>query len=269
MTRACLRGCTTPEGDPREAAAGSYLCDRCARRLRHHLVEAPDLCVRIRATIDPMKAQVYDREKLGGPMSSESRPPMSLDAIEAADEVYAILTYFAEVFGDDMVYRTHTFAAGVDGPDVYHLAKLPAGYLLEQLPGIVNDHRVDGFARAVLGPAVDEDSWTIAMALRRWPDHMPDRWAKQPCPRCEQRTVRVRAPRMLGDTTVFWCANEACAWEPPADEVALWSEYFGIRSHEHSWTHLPEWPAGEVRCGCGSRAVETGEGLRMIEEAVA
>lgn len=161
--RVCVRGCVVKgrhlvphdvneacKGCLPEEATEGFVCTRCARRLRHTITEAPDLCVRIRSSVDPMKAQVYDREKLGGKPSSESRPPMSLEAIAAADEVLAILTYSAEEFGDEMRYRLHTFEAGTDSAIAYQVAKIPAGYLLEQLDGILNDDRVAVFAEATI-----------------------------------------------------------------------------------------------------------------------
>jgi hypothetical protein len=44
---------------------------------------------------------------------------------------------------------------------------------------------------------------------------------------------------------------------------------FGIRSHEHFWVSLPEAPAHEFRCGCGSSAVERDGEIVVVEEVVA
>lgn len=278
--RSCIRGCTHDDGQPREALDGSYLCARCSRRLRHTITEAPDLCVRIRSSIDPMKSgwnftqgQPTNGARPVKRPASDSRPPMSLDAIEAADEVYAILTYFAEMFGDEMQYRLHTFEAGVDVVDAYHQAQFPANYLLSVMDGILNDIRVEEFARAVLGPRekvfVDGElvePWTIARALRRWPDYERDRMSTTPCPECHMRTVKMRLPRIFGQPTLLRCISVECGWEPPRDEQTLWMEAFGIQAHVHSWEHLPEMPKGELSCSCGSSAVEIEQGWDVIRD---
>lgn len=262
--RACIRECThTDTGNPREAIAGSLLCGRCYSRLRSTLHEAPDLCAHLRSQVDPMKSGWnFDREKTGGRPASGSRPPMSDDLVDAADEVLAILTYFAELFGDEMEYRTHTFDAGTDAVGAYHRARMPAAYLLEHLPAIANDARVEGFARAVIDVPRDDEpneeiQWTIAKALRRWSMHESSRWAKQPCPVCETHSVRIRPPRVFGEAPLFWCVNEECSFDPTG-ELHVWGEYFGLTWHEHRWVHLPEYPVGEYRCDCGESTDERG-----------
>lgn len=264
--RPCLRGCTFPEGDTVPAEYGAYLCSRCIRRLRHAIIEAPDLCAHLRSMIDPMKSgwnftqpePTYDGPTTKRP-SSSSKPPMSADVVDAADEVLAILTYYAELFGDPMEYREHSFPAGADSVAAYYLARVPATFLVDRLPEIVADHRVDGFARAVLDASRDEEpeeeiEWSIAKAARRWPMHERDRWAREACPQCDTRMVRVRPPRVFGQPPLFWCVNESCAWEPEAHEQVLWADYFGLSWHVHDWVHLPEY-GEEFRCGCGAAAV--------------
>jgi len=217
--------------EPVPAADSALICERDIRVLRRNINDAPDLCSHLRSLIDPQKAQVYDQEKLGGKPPSESQPPMSADLVDAADEVLAILTYFAEVFGDEMTYTTHTIPAGTDSEQAYYLARTPAWYLLENLPGIVNDVRVVGFARVVIDCPADEDPkaeilWTIAKAARRWPLHERGTFSKLPCPRCEKRVVFRRPPRVEGEEVGYECRDEACGWVPPAEETVLWAVYF-------------------------------------------
>lgn len=258
--RACLRGCvyrgrhvhTCPEATgatrllaaifgrdgekctgclPVMAADGALICERDIRSLRRQITDAPDLVAYLRSQIDPQKAQVYDQEKLGGKPPSESQPPMSADLVDAADEVLAILTYFAEAFGDEMTYTSHTIPAGTDSEAAYYLARTPAWYLLEQLPGIVNDVRVVGFARAVIDSPADEDPkseivWTIAKVSRRWSMYERAKFSKLPCPRCSKRVVLVRPPRVEGEEIAYECRDPECDWRPPENEQVVWSVYF-------------------------------------------
>lgn len=262
--RPCLRGCTFRDtGNPVPALHGALLCGRCVRRLRNTLNEAPDLCAHLRAMVDPMRSGWnFDQESTGGRPASSSRPPMSDDLVDAADEVLGILTHFAELFGDEMVYRSRAFGPGTDAVGAYHAARIPAGFLLERLDSIVNDGRVEGFARVVIDAPADEEpgeeiTWTIAKALGRWPLRDSARWASQPCPSCAARYVRIRPPRDFGEPPVFWCTNPECDWDPVPHELALWADYFGFSWHEHVWVHLPEMPAGVVVCVCGEKSTET------------
>lgn len=216
-----------PGCEPVLAAHGALICERDIRALRRTISDAPDLCTHLRSLIDPQKAQVYDREKLGGKPAAESQPPMSADLVDAADEVLAILAYWAEYFGDEMDYRgRHAFPAGVDSEDAFYLARTPALFLLEHLEEIVNDSLVRLMCEKVLGPTADPEDWTIASVMRRWPLHERAKFSKLPCPRCEKRVVLVRPPRQAGDEVGYECRDADCGWVPPAEERVLWMVYF-------------------------------------------
>ena len=213
--------------EPVPAAHGAMICDRDVRALRRVIGDAPDLCQHLRSLIDPMRAQTYDREKLGGKPPSESQPPMSADIVDAADEVLGILAYWAEYFGDEMDYRgRRAFPAGVDSEDAYYLANTPTCYLLAHLDEVVNDSFVRLMAEKVLGPTSDPDEWTIAKVLRRWPMTERAKWSPKPCPGCEMRTVQVRPPRRASDEREYVCKNQLCDWRMPEEERVQWMEYF-------------------------------------------
>lgn len=238
--RACIRGCrvrgkhiptcagVSCDGClPMLAADGAMICERDIRSLRHTIGQAPDLCAHIRSIVDPQKAQVYDREKLSGAGSSESQPPVSVEMLDAADEVLGILAYWAEYYGDEMDYRgRRTFPAGVDSEDAYYLANTPSSFLLANLEAIVNDGFVRLMAERVLGPTPDPEDWTIAKVLRRWPLHERSKFSQMPCPGCEMRTVLVKPPRRAGDERLYECRNDTCSWAIPEDERIIWAEYF-------------------------------------------
>lgn len=239
--RVCLRGCVlrgrhlVPHGEhevcsgclPVEAMGGAYLCEACVVRLRRVLTEAPDLVAHLRSMVDPMRSGWnWDRPNLSRSPGG-SKLPMNTDLIEAADETIGILTHFADVFGDEMDYsqRRH-LEAGASAIEAYDAARLPAWYLLDNLGWIVNDLRVEGFVRAVLGPNADPEDWTIARALGRWPLRDRAKFAQSPCPECKLRMVMVKPPRHAWDRKAFECLNPKCGWRPPGSEYEDWVEHF-------------------------------------------
>lgn len=252
--RLCIRGCVYRDahllgctGDPRSSAYdghqcggcepapaldGSLLCDHCTRRLRNQLAEAPDLVAHLRSLIDPQKAQVYDREKLGGKPPSESQPPMSADLVDAADAVQQILVWWAGWFGDTTDYRRwKSVPAGAGAVRAHGAADWAAQYLLSHMETIGNDSMVRLFAAAVLDVPHDPNpaehvEWTIAKVARRWQMRERPRFARMPCPRCELRVVLVRPPRREGDERTYQCNNERCGWDPPENEREIWAMYF-------------------------------------------
>lgn len=51
------------------------------------------------------------------------------------------------------------------------------------------------------------------------------RWAKNPCPECDCKTVRVRPPRRKGDAAVYRCTT--CDWESDdREDDGFWAEAF-------------------------------------------
>ena len=151
-----------------------------------------------------------------------------MDIVEAADEVLAILCYWAEYFGDDMDYRgRRAFPAGVDSADAHRMAQWPASFLLEHLDEVVNDTFIRLMCEKVLGPTADPDDWTIAGVSRRWSIAERPKWSPQPCPGCEMKTIQVRPPRREGDERQYVCQNDACTWRIPEAERVQWMVYFG------------------------------------------
>lgn len=212
---------------PVEAMQGALLCEACAAHLQRVLSDAPDLVAHLRSMVDPRRSGWnFDRVKLSG-RSSGSKLPMNTELIEAADETLGILTHFADVFGDEMDYTgRRTLPAGSGSVAAYDAARLPAWYLLDNLGWIINDIRVEGFVRAVLGPNADPEDWTIARALGRWPMRDRARRAKAACPDCDLMTVLVKPPRHKGDRFVYECRNPKCGWRPSASEYEDWVDVF-------------------------------------------
>lgn len=122
--RACVRGCTqegvhfaacpwdglNPENPkhtalpwprcagcaPVLARDGAMVCDRCYRRMRRHLSDAPDLVGRLRSLADPTSAMVYeDRSQARGSGSVHAPEPVPVDLIDAAEDVMRSLRTWA------------------------------------------------------------------------------------------------------------------------------------------------------------------------------
>lgn len=241
MDRVCVRGCTirgrhlVPHSEvevcsgclPVEAMRGSLLCEACVERLRRVISDAPDLVAHLRSMVDPRRSGWnFDRAKLSGRRAG-SKLPMNTELVEAADETLAILTHFADVFGDEMDYTgRRSYPAGTGAVAAYDLARLPAWFLLDNLGWIVNDARVEGFVRAVLGPNADPEDWTIARALSRWPMFERARYAKVPCPQCNLRMIYRKPPRHHGDQLAYECRNPKCGWRPARSEYQDWVDEF-------------------------------------------
>jgi hypothetical protein len=239
--RVCVRGCVLrgrhlvshSEAEkcngclPVEAMGGAMLCEACVVRLRRVLTEVPDLVAHLRSMVDPLRSGWnWDRPRLSRSRGG-SKLPMNTDLIEAADQTLGILTFFADVFGDEMDYsRRRHLAAGSGAIEAYDAARMPAWYLLDNLGWIVNDIRVAGFARAVLGPSADPEDWTIARALGRWPLRDRAKFAQAPCPECKLRMVMIKPPRHAWDRKAFECLNPKCLWRPPRSEYEDWEEHF-------------------------------------------
>ncbi|TFD74718.1 hypothetical protein [Cryobacterium fucosi] len=210
------------------AYQGAMICEGCADRLRSTIGDAADLCAHIRSMVDPLKAQVFDREKLSGGKLSHSPAPVSVDLLDAGTDVYDILSWWASYFGDPTVYRP--LPVSLSPEEVHAAVKWPADFLLFRFEQVCNDSWVVMFSRKVIdwpeqpeGPD-ETEGWTIWKALLRFPLERPAHWAVKPCPACGVRTVRVTPPRRGNDPTLYVCRS--CTWFPPFVERELWTQYF-------------------------------------------
>lgn len=62
-------------------------------------------------------------------------------------------------------------------------------------------------------------------ALMKWPLDDQPRWAKNPCPECDRKTVRVRPPRRKSEPAVYRCTT--CEWESDdREDDGFWAEAF-------------------------------------------
>lgn len=227
------RGVKCPGCAPALAADGALICEHCKAKLLRTLQAAPDLCAYLRSMIDPSKAQEM-RDKGGTRQPpSESQPPMSPDLVDAADAVLRILIWWASYYGDPTKYRKHAdgYRSTISIQQADGVARWASDYLVAHLDRIANDSLVRMFAASVVDSPTDADpqshiEWTIAKAMRRWPNTEPPRFVRQCCPECNLRTILVRPPLSHLDERTYRCTNPECRWTPPHKERAVWMEYF-------------------------------------------
>jgi hypothetical protein len=219
------RGCVAARTVP-----GTNLCTRCLRRLREVLAAAPELCAHIRSMIAPVRSGWhFDRDRGGRRPRPGAPAPMSVDLLDAGDEVIQILAGWAEAFGDDpgpYAEVRNGFPSSTTPEGAFTVAKWASDYLVLNLERIAGDTAAVMFTRHVLDFPPDPADWTIRKALARFPLEQEGSWSRMPCPsaRCGMRTVWVTPPRRSGDATRHTCRS--CGWSPPAGEEESWSEYF-------------------------------------------
>ncbi|GAA3009190.1 hypothetical protein [Microbacterium aurantiacum] len=153
--RACVRGCTTRgvhfatcadygkevgatcQGcAPEPARDGALICDRCFRRIRRHLDNAPDLVGRLRSLSDPMAAAVYDRVRVSGG-GTEAPAPTPPDLIDASDDVMRTLRSWA-VYVDPRSGILGGMPAGAGALAAYDYARHCANVILGDFDRLAN-----------------------------------------------------------------------------------------------------------------------------------
>lgn len=243
--RACVRGCTVKDVHyatcpdfgkvetttckgcvPVVARDGVLICDRDYQRLRRLLSEAPDLVGHLRSIADPMKAAVYDKV-----LVSSSRPelpaPVAADLIDASNDIMRTLRVWSVFVQSGVIREPRALRAGIDGADAYDEAVGHVTVLLGALDDLANDsHQVGALCDGVIvSHGAVPAYWSVADAAARWRVDDRPRWAENPCPECDLKTVRVTPPRFRGDDARFRCTT--CAWErSDADDGGFWAEAF-------------------------------------------
>ena len=265
--RACIRGCTVPDVHfavcpdfnnpdgicrgcaPRVAQDDALICERCYRRLRGCLEDAPDIVGKLRSLADPSKAQVYDRVIVQA--SKPDQPaPVAADLVDASDDIVRTLRMWEMwLAGEEIPDRVPGLPAGTWAAQAQEIAHQAAASILHELGRIVNDAAAvvamcDGILTRHNGPDVHD--WTIADAIARWPFEEKPRWADQPCPECDLKTVRVIPARRRGAPTRLVCTSDDCGWIANSDDDnGFWGQAFReevpeieIHPHDPHWLTL-------------------------------
>jgi hypothetical protein len=241
--RACIRGCTVKgehfaacasygieDGDckgckPVMARDGALICERCYRRLRRHIEDAPDLVGHIRSIADPMKSG-WNMDRVNVSSSRPDLPaPVAADLTDASYDVMKTLRDWA-IHVDPALSTRRGLRAGADSADAFDDAETCAVAILAGYDHVVNTTEVEQLADAVLQRHSGEPEWwSIADALARYPLDDRPRYATRPCPSCDIKTVRVFPPRRNWQGFKYVC--ETCEWEATdRDDGGLWAEVF-------------------------------------------
>lgn len=216
--RACA-GCA-----PRVRRDGVMLCEGCYRRLRRLLGDTADLIAHLRSKADPLKAAVYDRV-----MVSSSRPelpaPVPADLIDASQDLMRMLRDWAVVVEPSLAGR-RGLAAGIETAEAFDDADLCLQAILAEFDTLANRVEIRDLFDAVVHRHVgDPEWWSVVDALSKWPLDDQPRWAKNPCPECDCKTVRVRPPRRKGEAASYRCTT--CDWESDdREDDGFWAEAF-------------------------------------------
>lgn len=163
---------------PVEARDKAMICDRCYKRMRRHLDNAPDLIGRLRSLSDPTSAKVYDNPRFGG-VAIEAPAPVAADLIDAAEDVMRTLRTWA-VYVDSRSGVIGGMPAGAGPIAAYDYARDCASTILSGFDRIANNARdVMLLAEVVLvaHPADEHGergSWSIVDAVSRYRLERPD-----------------------------------------------------------------------------------------------
>jgi predicted RNA-binding Zn-ribbon protein involved in translation (DUF1610 family) len=198
------------------ARQGALICDRCYGRLRRTLEAIPDLVGHLRSIADPLKAQVYDRVLVQGSAPEVAPAPVAADLLDALHDIMQTI-------------GAGQLVPGASADVAYDQALGAVSFLLEQYDVLVNDYdAVVDWWEVVMSPSRPDapEFWTVARALGRWPMEDRRRWAKEPCPECGLRSVKITPPRHRKAHAWFACSS--CGWRKnDEDDDGLWAAAFG------------------------------------------
>jgi hypothetical protein len=155
------------------------VCDRCYRRMRRHLDNAPDLVGRLRSLADPASAMVYeDRSQASGGGAAHSPAPVPADLIDAAEDVMRTLRTWA-VYVDPRSGVIGGMPAGAGSLGAYEYARDCANVILSDFDRLANRTEVVQLGEAVLERHAPNEHgervfWSIADAVSRYRLERPD-----------------------------------------------------------------------------------------------
>lgn len=209
---------------PVQGRVAMMLCDRCYRRLRSMLEDAPDLLAHLRSIVDPMKAAVYDKVMVSS-SRKEMPAPVAADLIDASADIAKTLHEWA-AFVDPTLAGAPIELSRLDTAEVFDAADWWSMVILARLESLANRIEVRELADVVLTHHTGEPEWwSIADALTRYPLNDRPRYATAPCPECDTKSVWVSPPRRVGQDFRYVC--KACDWEAnDHDDDGLWGNVF-------------------------------------------
>lgn len=245
--RVCIRGCMQrgehfaacvdfgrgTDGDckgcvPRAVRDGAVICERCFYRLRRALEDLPDLVGMLRSKVDPRQALDYTRAgQRRGSRDPGSPAPVSVDLLDAIHDLMR-----------GVGVQRRDITPGQESDDAYTLVLAEVGRVLASLDVIAaSEGWAVGWCEFAFRVNGEDEPWTIAGALARWPLEDRARHAPQPCPECNLRTVKVTPPRHKHAR--LWLNCESCGWRKnELDDEGLWAAAFGYRYDDREEDHM-------------------------------
>jgi hypothetical protein len=193
--------------------AGALLCNGHLNRIRSLIAGAPEMVGWMREQLEPV-GNPLGGEEVHGPNGPVSKPPISVTAVDAADEVLALLCSWSEcaaeglgIAGPDTVeaYRVFRTALDIDeagndaGWDWTPIVKGFRGNTSLSIINAVSRWLVDNLDEIAhlefLGQHVQEIADNRSTNLARWPyEDRPRPVAGIECDECGKRTVMFYPP---------------------------------------------------------------------------
>ncbi len=233
---------------PRTATGDLLVCPGCERRIEKAVGSIPDLVVWIRSQ-DVPGARVLDDTGGGGGRKAPPAP-LRLDAVDAADELHAMLAswckliveeYPGDLRGPDLTgsVRSRRVLADQTGDTVgLGVAHLPRSADGRRTPGHVDHLDIKGGWRegewVMSSPATERAakwltnwlSWALAQpwadefvrevseaaltAEARWPRRERPTPLPTACPGCGRRSLIWFAPNWVGAPAMIMCQADGC-----------------------------------------------------------
>lgn len=231
MTGDCVRGCVQRgehyaacedfgrddgacEGCVARAARdGAVICSRCYGRLWSAFQTGPELVEHLRERTRMASAHRLSHTR--SPGAPAEKAPTSPDLLDALRDLGVIL-------------RGEGFPASADEAETRAHAGLAVGAVLARFDDLAGDGQsVAEWWPLMLALEIPDAPhfWTFARAAARWPIRDRRRWAANPCPECDFKTVIVSPPRDGQGRTWYEC--QQCEWTAhDTDDDGFWGDAF-------------------------------------------
>jgi hypothetical protein len=228
----CIRGCTrrgqhladcedrdTCKGcEPRPAAIGQ-LCIGCHGRLTQDIGRIPDLITHIREHVQP--GAVRRDSMVQGTRTPPA--PLALDAVDAADRLYAVLRSWTEMATDEL--ELSPLAGGgwtLPGrTDAVGLRSGARGDDSAKLATRLLTHLDRACAYEWVGEMATEMREAVRPTLLRWPTEERPTYLPTPCPRCDMLSLVRHAPETFEGRVTIACRRGECGEVVAEDKYGL------------------------------------------------
>lgn len=202
---------------PRLATNG-LVCSGCTGRYARAISEAPDLVVHLRASMEPTSAQSEDaKSKPKGKGQGKHTPaPMSLDALDAADRLYAELAAWTRVACDDLDLTMPRLDGWRPDGSEGQVAGLKAGGRNDApvMADLLLTHAERIFAQAWAPDLISEMHELVRQVDLRWPREERPKYLPTPCGRCDNMSLVRSVPAWADEYATIQCRSCGYIVEP-------------------------------------------------------